>query len=56
MDLPPKVIPPPSYGGGAPLYGAEGEGPKDDLEDPDLKSADSSTGAFPLRPFGPPPP
>src|ERR1700738_3014146 len=30
--------------------------PQDDLEDHDLKSADTSTGAFPLRPFGPPPP
>src|SRR5205807_3317574 len=51
-----KVIPLPSYGGGAPSHGAEGEGSRDDLEDHDLKSAGTSSGAFPLRPFGPPPP
>src|SRR5260370_36042512 len=49
--------------GGAPSYGAEGEGPRDDFEDRDLKSADASTGAFPFRQRrckqrrrGPPPP
>src|SRR6266542_4062958 len=29
-----------------------GEGPKDDLEDPDLKSADATTRAFPSGPAG----
>ena len=46
---------PPSYGGGATSYGAEGESPRDDLNH-DLKFAGASTGAFPLRPCGPPPP
>jgi hypothetical protein len=26
------ILPPPSYGGGAPSYGAEGEGPQNGLE------------------------
>jgi hypothetical protein len=33
-----RVIPPPSYEGAAPSYGAEGEGLTDDFEDHDLKS------------------
>ena len=43
------LLPPPSYG-------AEGEGPTRVSERHDLKSAGNSTGAFPLRPCGPPPP
>ena len=51
-------LPPPSYGGGAPSDGAEGESPTETI----LKisrsgnPARASTGAFPLRPCGPPPP
>ena len=40
----------------SPSYGAEGEGPTRVSERHDLKSAGDSTGAFPLRPCGPPPP
>src|SRR5712672_1570666 len=40
------VMPRPSYGGGAPSYGAEGEGHTGDLRKiSDLKSADSSLAA-----------
>src|SRR5713226_3465921 len=46
----------PSYGGGAPEGGGGGRPQKRSLGISDLKSAITSTAAFPLRPCGPPPP
>src|SRR6267154_4755826 len=45
-------FPCPSYGGGAPSYGAEGEGHRRFSKISDLKLAGISTEAFPLRPCG----
>jgi len=44
------------YGGGAPSYGAEGEGPGRGDSESDVGIGEASTAALPLRPFGPPPP
>src|SRR5258708_31285670 len=44
-------IPPPSYGGGAPSYGAEGGKPRrQSLKISDLESASIRSAAFPLPP------
>jgi hypothetical protein len=48
--------PSPVIGGGAPSYGAEGEGRRQDASDCDVGIRKISTEAFPLRPCGPPPP
>src|SRR5580704_5174727 len=51
-----KVMPPPSYGGGAPEGGGGGRPYRRSPIISDLELASTSTGAFPLRPCGPPPP